>query len=332
MLRWPASTRLLSAALPSTLHTSTRVLAIRTYATPGRPKSVVGEPSRPVKRAVKRAAAKPADGKSAAEKKLAASKRKAAAKKREINLTDEQKAAQKERLEAAQAALKARQEKQKLKGKEAAQKEKLVELKKLALDPPPCPSVSAYTTFTAEKIRAMGPLVGEDGQRLALGDRMKSVAAEWKALGPADIEHYNHLARVKSETSEAAYKSYVERHTPEEIRIANVARKELNKKYPTKPGKKLKYPEIKDERVVTRPRNAFIQYVTNRASSPDFNNIRAVDRMKLIGAEWKELSASEKAKYEDLAKQDKTRYIEEYKHTYGRDVPASKSKPVAAAA
>lgn len=188
MLRWPASTRLLSATLPSTAPTSARVLAIRTYATPGRPKSVVGEPSRPVKRAVKRAAAKPADGTSAAEKKLAASKRKAAAKRKQIVLTEEQKAEQQERLEAAQAALKARQAKKKEKTKELAAKEKLVELKKLALDPPVRPTASAYTSFTSEKIKALGPLVSEDGSKIGLGDRMRAVAAQWKTLGPAEIE------------------------------------------------------------------------------------------------------------------------------------------------
>lgn len=67
----------------------------------------------------------------------------------------------------------------------------------------------------------------------------------------------------------------------------------------------------------------------------------AKDRMKLIGQEWKALSADEKSvrilqakprfdylltlpflqKYEDLAKQDKARYTEEFKDTYGYDLP-----------
>lgn len=149
---------------------------------------MVGEPSRPVKRAVKRAAAKPAIGTSAAEKKLAASKRKAAAKRKEIVLTDEQKAAQQERLEAAQAALKARKEKKKAKTKEAAAKEKLKELKVLALVVPSHPAASGYTSFTSEKIKALGPLTGTDGHKQAIGDRMKAVAAEWKALEPAEVE------------------------------------------------------------------------------------------------------------------------------------------------
>lgn len=109
------------------------------------------------------------------------------------------------------------------------------------------------------------------------------------------MQHYNHLARVKIEESEAAYKSFVERHTPDEIRLANIARRELNRKAPTGARKAPKYPEIRDERVVKQPRSAYIQFVTNRATSMDFNNILAKDRMKLLGQEWKELSAEEKS-------------------------------------
>lgn len=188
MLRWPASARLLSAPLPSPAPPSSLVLSIRTYATPGRPKSVVGEPSRPVKRAVKRAAAKPADGMSPAERKVATSKRRAAAKREPVVLTEEQKAAQQERLENAQAAMKSRQEKKKAKKKVQDDKDKVKQLKSLALDLPKRPQFSAYTIFTGEKIKAMGPLTSEDGTQHTLGSRMKEAASKWKTLGPAEVE------------------------------------------------------------------------------------------------------------------------------------------------
>lgn len=127
-------------------------------------------------------------------------------------------------------------------------------------------------------------------------DRGSFLVRGAKIYGQAltQIQHYNHIARVKLETAQAEYKKYVERHTPEEIRIANNARKELNRKFPTKYGKQVKYPEIQDERVVTRPRNSYIQFASIRATSGDFKNIMAKDRMKLLGQEWKELSAEEK--------------------------------------
>lgn len=181
VLRWPASARLLLAPLPTQAPTSTLVLSLRTYATPGRPKSVVGEPSRPVKR---RAAG---DSTSAAEKKLAASKRKAAVQRKVVELTEEQKLAQQERLEAARAAVKIRQEKKKAATKVRADKEKIAELKTLALEPPARPFSSAYTSYTSEKVRGLGPIPSEHGKS-GLGQRMKEVAAMWKTLDPAEIE------------------------------------------------------------------------------------------------------------------------------------------------
>lgn len=187
MLRWPVSARLLLAPHASTAPTSTLLLPLRAYATPGRPKTVVGEPSRAVKRAVKRDAAAPADGTSPAERKLAASKRNAAAKKSKLQLTEEEIAVQEERMEAAKAAAKARREKKKAATKARAEKDRLVELKKVALDAPSRPFASAYTSYTAEQF-GITPLTDENGTKLALADRMRKIAATWNTLPPADIE------------------------------------------------------------------------------------------------------------------------------------------------
>lgn len=108
-------------------------------------------------------------------------------------------------------------------------------------------------------------------------------------------QHYNHIARVKVEKDQAEYKRWVESHTPDEIRKANAARTELNRKLPSKNGRKAKYPEIVDERVVSRPRNAFIHFFLNRTNSGDLKNLKAKDRMKLLAQEWQELSQGEKS-------------------------------------
>lgn len=188
-LRWPASARLLLTSAPSTTPISALPAPLRAYSTPGRPKSVVGEPSRPVKRAVKLAAGSPADGKSVAEQKLLASKLNAAAKrKKEVVLTDEQKAAQQERLEAARAAVKARLEKKKAATKARAAKDKLAELKKTALNPPKRPYATPYTVYTTEKLRGT-VLQPQDGSpKPNIGARVKEVAAIWKSLEPAEVE------------------------------------------------------------------------------------------------------------------------------------------------
>ena len=148
---------------------------------PGRPKGVVGEPSRPVKRAVKRNAQKPASsgeedaaaGKTAERKKTAAAKKKksaaAASKKPTKVLTEEQRASKLKRL----------------------QSKKVFELKKVALAPPKISKSSAYMQFSTEHMRGLGAEdKGRSPQEIRnnLAARAKAVGEAWRALTAADIE------------------------------------------------------------------------------------------------------------------------------------------------
>lgn len=162
------------------LHPNSSItLPIRTYATPGRPKSVVGEPSRPVKRNVKKSAAKPRDGSSAAEKKVASKKRTSTRAK-----TPEQIAALKQKQAAKKEALAKRKAAQKAATKTSREKEKLQELKKAALDPPKQrAAANAYITFFTEKARGHP---ASEGNKLP--ERAKEIAAEWKNISAADRE------------------------------------------------------------------------------------------------------------------------------------------------
>jgi hypothetical protein len=87
----------------------------------------------------------------------------------------------------------------------------------------------------------------------------------------------------------------VESHSAEEIRLANLARKQLEKKEgPKEKRAGKKWPLIKDERAVTRPATPFILFAVNRHASGDFKHIAVTERLRLISREWKELSESEK--------------------------------------
>jgi hypothetical protein len=135
--------------------------AVRSYATPGRPKSVVGESSKPVKRTTTRAkgtstsaktsstktkssksAAKKPAAKKAAPKKAAPKKKAKPAKK---VLTEEQKAAQQAKLL-----------KRKASNKKKADLENIKALKQQALKPPvslASGKISAYNIYIAESIK-----------------------------------------------------------------------------------------------------------------------------------------------------------------------------------
>lgn len=147
----------------------------RLYSTPGKPRKAVGEPSRPVKRAVKRDAAKATSSAESPAKQTTDARKKAAAKKTPVKkpkkeLTEEQKA-----VKAAKAA-----------------KLKETELKKAALQPPKNAKTSAWTMFVAEKASAMKSRVEgvRDVKQIRqiVGDYMKDVVQQWKNCTPAEVE------------------------------------------------------------------------------------------------------------------------------------------------
>ncbi|KAK5120526.1 hypothetical protein LTR85_006181 [Meristemomyces frigidus] len=288
----------------------------RTYATPGRPRKAVGEPSRPVKRAVKRSAAAATDPDSPAKEKNEAKKQKAAKKEKAARkpavkkatprkvLTEEQKAAKTAELD----------------------KSETRDLKKAALQPPKKGThLNAYLVFSGEKgkdLKGLGDGLASYRQKVV--EHGKALGAQWKEMSAADIEHYNHLCHTSKEAAQAEYKRWVESHTPEQIQAANRARTTLRRKSKAVETGKRKigqWPAIHDERAVKRPLSAFAQFTTNRHASGDFKNITLPERSKLIAQEWKALSENEKDKYKALQAEDSKRYVDEYSNAYGHTPP-----------
>ena len=179
LLRLPASARL--ALRPSIFSqqydSSSRVLALsalRSYATPQKPRKAVGEPSRPVKRAVKRAAKSPSTGEAGeqlAEKKKAARAKKTAG-------TTKKKTAPK----AKKPAPPKKRVKKPLTEEEKTTAE-IKALKKTALSPPPSGTkYSARNAFIAEATSKTGE--NSEGQKAIF----KSASARWYQLTPAELE------------------------------------------------------------------------------------------------------------------------------------------------
>jgi hypothetical protein len=111
------------------------------------------------------------------------------------------------------------------------------------------------------------------------------------------IQHYNHIANQNKTTNEAAYADWVKQHTPEQIRLANIARMNLKRKVSA--GKAPKavsrgLSPIKDDRQIKRPNSAYLKFNVERRSSGDFKGIPLGEGSKVITKEWNELSAGEK--------------------------------------
>lgn len=147
---------------------------------PGRPKKAVGEPSRPVKRAVKKAAKSPKED--TATKKVKARKETAAKKAKKPAKTQPRKVKPDEELTPQQLAK--RQQYQRSKANAGVRA-----LKKAALKPPPSGGVSAWTMLVAENVAGTMREEGNNGGATAALTRVVGSAKEkYNNLTPAERE------------------------------------------------------------------------------------------------------------------------------------------------
>ncbi|TKA77468.1 hypothetical protein B0A49_02351 [Cryomyces minteri] len=315
----------------------------RTYATATTAASEV-KPTKTVQSAVKEAAKKPASTRGPYKKKTSAEKtstRKNPAKKGSTAKPSARKTAVKKKT----AAKKRPEPKEVLTDEQTATKQARALLKAqfmtrkqlreraMLKGEPKVPSLSAWNVFQSE-----GPMKepGKDSNpRTLMGERAKTGAEQYKNLTPAEREHYNHLANERKAAMEAEYKTWVESHTPDRIRIANNARRHILRLRAamSAEAKGLSHTRIiKDERQLKRPISAFTLFHIERFASNDFKGIPHVaDAARLSAEEWKALSEGEKKKYHDAAAANLEHYQQEYKALYGHEAPSRLRKPSAPA-
>lgn len=104
------------------------------------------------------------------------------------------------------------------------------------------------------------------------------------------LQHYITLAAQANEQALAAYVRYINQHTPEAIRLANLARATLRRKFP---NQQKRYQKLQDDRAVKPPANAFALFLKEQhAAQPHTGG--AAQRITEITSHWKALNASEK--------------------------------------
>jgi len=103
------------------------------------------------------------------------------------------------------------------------------------------------------------------------------------------LQAYNHTANQNKAANKLALKKWVESHTPDQIRVANNARKQLKRKLTAR-----KYPLIPDDRAPKHPTNAMIYYMKEKHASGDLKGLKISETANLLSQEWKNLSASER--------------------------------------
>ncbi|KAF2204878.1 hypothetical protein GQ43DRAFT_387082 [Delitschia confertaspora ATCC 74209] len=207
-------------------------------------------------------------------------------------------------------------EEQLVKKKQAEERKKIAELREKALREPRPGPTTAWTVFITEL-----------GQESTVFSSVSKEASErYKNLSAAEREHYNHLANKNKAAAAARYQRWVLSHTPEKIRIANLARAQLKRKLKGTYKTRLNPPhtsKIQDDRQVKRPMTPWALFMTERLRSGDFKDISQKEAFGLISNEWKALSAAEKKKYENESAENKESYFREYRQTYNKDATAA---------
>ncbi|KAJ9627924.1 hypothetical protein H2203_003143 [Taxawa tesnikishii (nom. ined.)] len=297
----------------------------RSYA--GTSEDNVGEPSKRVKRAVKKDASTDS-GKSSSKRSVAARKKKDAPKKTKAGKGSSN----------ASPVKKAAKPPRELNDEQQLAR-KIKELKAAALSPPinSFRAVSAYNEFvgeyTAKKRSEFSP--SSENESFSAKNLLKEASETFRKITPAELEHYNHLANAKTRQREEAISAWLDSLSPEEIRVANNARKQLRVILSKQKKKVTMWRPLRSDRLVKRPIPAYTFFLLDRYASGDLRHIASVDAAKLVSQEWRALTASEKQKYEDMAAEDRTRYFREFEETYGhkayvQEHPRKESSPEAA--
>ncbi|KAI4248096.1 MAG: hypothetical protein L6R40_001185 [Gallowayella cf. fulva] len=158
------------------------------------------------------------------------------------------------------------------------------ELKAKALTPPKRTAVSAFSVLLAEKQKELRQAVSKEGISVAT-----QCSTIFRSFSPEQREHYNHLANQNKAAYESTYQEWIRSHTPTQIHEANKARKLLRSRTSSRSWQKLH-----DERQVSRLRGGYISFSIQRFRSGDFSGMRVSESSKLIGAEWRGMSESDK--------------------------------------
>ncbi|KAJ5185668.1 High mobility group superfamily, partial [Penicillium cf. griseofulvum] len=183
------------------------------------------------------------------------------------------------------------------------------ELKATALiqRPKKLPS-AAYTLAVCEKMREIKGEYKHPEGFLVAAERAKSISGD-------ELERLQAQAKANIAANAAAYDAWVKSHTPLQIKEANTARQALSRLV------KKNYSPIKDDRLPTKSRSAYVLFVADRMESGIYQGMHGRDSFKAIGEEWKALPQSEKDRYHKLQVEDRERYVREYQQVYGQPAP-----------
>ncbi|KAK8168698.1 hypothetical protein BKA80DRAFT_64064 [Phyllosticta citrichinensis] len=202
-------------------------------------------------------------------------------------------------------------ERQKLLKEKAKVRENIAQLKVAALEEPKRLPTNAWAIYLGDFYTNMPQGHGEK-----VTEVIKKASTEFKTLPSAELERFQKQAAENSQRNHEVYKKFVNSYTPQQIYEANKARLTLKKKLAV-----YKKNKLHDDRLVKAPKGSFVYFFMEKRGSVEGTS---AEKAKQVGQEWRALSAAQKQKYEDIARQDTQRYIKEYKSLYGEEPQVAK--------
>merc|ERR1712137_396943 len=146
-------------------------------------------------------------------------------------------------------------------------------------------------------------------------------SSDWKNLSEQELQLYRKQAEANRVANAKALKEWVSKHSPDQIRVANNARRQLSRLYPQSKQWKV----ILDERQPKRPMTPFICYVKECYSSGEYAGPDILEASKRLSSGFKALTPSDRKKYEDMSREYTQKYVSDYRQTFRRDPKSSKS-------
>ncbi|EEH40863.1 hypothetical protein PAAG_02839 [Paracoccidioides lutzii Pb01] len=150
--------------------------------------------------------------------------------------------------------------------------------------------------------------------------RFGAGAEAYKNLSPAERERLIQTARSNRAGNKTMLQDWVRRHTPLQIKKANAARQRLRKLLKTTKG----FGKIYDDRQLKRPANAYMHFIKELFASGEISHN---EPMSKTAAAWRGMTAGEKEKFQQMALENKNKYLQQYKSIYGMEPPNQPKSP-----
>ncbi|CAG8950527.1 hypothetical protein HYFRA_00002734 [Hymenoscyphus fraxineus] len=147
----------------------------------------------------------------------------------------------------------------------------------------------------------------------------KEASARYKSLSAAELEAYQKQANETKLENQKIHARWLESLTPEQVRLSNQARRNLQAKKAIK-----SHLLITDSRAPKRPQSVYALFTKQRWASGDFKGVPIIEATKQLSSEYRALSEAEKKTFLDQSEADRRRYKEEYLTVYGREPGAKK--------